>query len=930
MKIRNASIALLAGVGVIFVYAAATGASFVSSSLVANADPYLIEGPGLGNLEYQDHEVLHGGVGWVTTETVAGANDGDVPHNEHWHQAKLKIPSLDPQTGLVKTDASGNPILVTKTMAKNFGTNVGVMVNGYFVTVFAPDSGNPGGGFLIYDISNPKAIKLKKRIYDVQVNAANEMTGTTSELREPHAIGTAIVNGRRYLSVPSVKGVEFWDFTSIDDVKQVGKLTIPGVEGGDYANVNWQMAWQSPYLYVAGANNGIYVVDASDPTNPKMALRGGKPLTVNPGISPGPIFVMGNHLVVTGMNNNAAWVSLDISDPLRPVPLANQTIGGNTYYASCFDGAAIYPATRYGAAKMFGYDLKNPAVFAALDNKLTVDDSLYCNTQDNFVFQGAQHKIHKIDVSNPQNFVQVSEGSKHPTYRVSYATPNSATETYTAEPLTNIQQWYDANLLHPWTKTEVGTGTVAKLMQYAPNTSTANTDHHIESHRVRMADHGQVTMLGNLLYVGDDHGNGSAFMVHQKTRDLNPPAIREVSPRSNATNQAVTSRVGIALTDAIMLESVDKGTFIVRRKDTGVQLDGSYTAQLGFINFAPRVPLDAGVVYEVELPQGGVRDYAGNSIAQKYTSTFTTATGGASAQNLEYRWRLTKDLNEDVIGLQAAPTAGNSAVFATSGGLNFSSAETKRGVVFPAAVPEHIKDFKFSPHSLMTGTATMSFYIKTTQVGTSQAWTAPGIYGRDQPNGANDSFWGYINDAGKLVFQIGNNYKVDSGTAINDNKWHHVVMSRSADTGSISMFVDGGLPANGGSGQEALLSTPVVGPVGGGTLPKTLGEIEGNTFNGSPAVFQGSLADVRIYNKTFSAGDAQALYAAGLMDTSSVATQGNVGVGMTFSPTNISGASGTTYSWNFGDASTPTAFNTSPSAPYTYQKAGRYNVTLTR
>lgn len=931
MKIGKTSIALMASAGAALVLSAAASSGLLNLKLFLNDNPYTIEGPGLGNLEYQDHEVMRGGVGWVTTESSKGANDGDVPYNAHIHNAKLKIPSFDPLTGLPNLDASGNQVQITKTMGKDFGTNVGVMINGYFVTMFAPDSGNPGGGLLIYDISDPRHIRLVKRIYDVKVDSVTRtMTGTTSEFREPHAIGTAIVDGRRYLAIPSVKGIEFWDFTSIDDVKQVGKVTIPGVEGGDYGNVNWQMAWQSPYLYVSGANNGIYIVDATDPKNPKMALRGGKPVTVNPGISPGPIFVVGNQLVVTGMNNNSPWVSLDISDPLSPVPLAAQPIDGNTYYASCFDGLNVFPATRYGFGKMFGFNLENPSVFKAMDKKLVVHDSLYCATQDNFVFQGAQHKVHKIDISDPLNFVQVVEGSKNPTFNVNYATHNSDQVTYSAESVANIQQWYDSNLLHPWTRNEVGNGTVAKLLLNSPSSNAARDNHAIESHRVRIADHGQVTPLGNLIYVGEDHGGGNAFMVHQKTKDLTPPSVRNLSPKAGSANQATTSRVGVAMTDMIQLESVNNKTVVVRRKDTGAQIDGHYTVQLGLINFSPKVLLEAGTTYEVELPQGGVKDYAGNGLAQKYSYTFTTATGGATTQNLEYRWRFTNNLHEDVIGLQTSTSNGGNAVFSPSGGLRFSPTETNRGVKFASSVPDSLKGSKLPPHSLLTQSASMSFYLKTTQVGSNDAWSAPGIYGKDQVGAFNDSFWGYIDGSGRLVFQLGNDYKVDSGMAINDGIWHHIVMSRSAETGKISMFVDGGLPANGGSGRENSLSTPILGIIGAGTLPKTLGEIEGNLVNGNPVVLRGELADLRIFSKVFTAGDAQTLYAEGLMDTSSVARQGNVGTPLNFQPTTISAAAGTTYSWNFGANSPATPFSASPNATYSFARAGRYNVTLTR
>src|SRR5690606_14012669 len=37
-------------------------------------------------------------------------------------------------------------------------------------------------------------------------------------------------------------------------------------------------------------------------------------------------------------------------------------------------------------------------------------------------------------------------------------------------------------------------------------------------------DHGQVTPMGNLIYIGNDHGTGSAFFCHQMGQDTNPLA----------------------------------------------------------------------------------------------------------------------------------------------------------------------------------------------------------------------------------------------------------------------------------------------------------------------------------------------------------------------------------------------------------------------
>ena len=103
------------------------------------------------------------------------------------------------------------------------------------------------------------------------------------------------------------------------------KVGLPTGNGGDSANVGWQLWWQAPYLYVASANDGVYIVDASDPANAVIANRGaGKPNPVPTGelggFRVGPIFTMGNHMVLSSMDNTDGFASLDISDPLNPKP----------------------------------------------------------------------------------------------------------------------------------------------------------------------------------------------------------------------------------------------------------------------------------------------------------------------------------------------------------------------------------------------------------------------------------------------------------------------------------------------------------------------------------------------------------------------------------------------------------------------------------
>lgn len=748
-------------------------------------------GPGLGNLSYSQSELF-------TAVSLIRRNDQGVPP--------------------------------TYPGRKDFGINVGIMLNGYLLTVFAPDSGDGPGGFLLYDVSNPRAIKLVKRIYEPE--------GRTSEFREAHSIGTAIIGGKTYAAIQSTKGVEFWDFTDVNDIKQVKKVRLPTVDRGDYTNVSWQLSWQAPYLYVASANDGIYIIDARDPANAALANRGaGKPNPVPTGelggFRIGPIFTMGNHMVLTSMESTDGFASLDISDPLNPKVL--DTLGSAPfYYATCFDGVKLYASVRGTGGKLTGFDLSDRTRFVANDNRLVIDEQLYCGTQDHYVFSGAQFKVHKVDVSNAMQHVEVGQGQLFP--------PGDPDEEH--------------------------------------------------------SDHGQVAPFGNLVFVGNDHGTGSGFIVHSMSPDTTKPVVKQVSPADGSRQQALSSRIGVALSDSILPESVNSSTFIVRPVG-GNTLAGTYSAQLGIVNFSPSQPLQADTSYEVYLPAGGLKDYAGNGIATDYHATFKTGT--ALDIGLAHHWSLASTLDDPIGQDDGTPTANDAF---ESIGLNFSS---RLGGVA-------LKDDTVA--SVLASTSSVSLYLKSTQNGTNAPWTAPGIFGRDQTGGADDVFWGWIDNTGRLNLSVGDAGNGNPGTkstnAINDGQWHHVVMTRDAASGAQSMYIDG-------------VKTSSVGRTGALGLKnrfQVLGQIQGNGD-----FFRGTLADVRVFGRVLGDNDVAALR--------SLPVVGDPGLGdgpalvdgkVVFNPTVLGGSA--QYSWNFGDGSR-SAFSSQPRSTHTYTKAGHYSVTLT-
>jgi PKD repeat protein len=131
------------------------------------------------------------------------------------------------------------------------------------------------------------------------------------------------------------------------------------------------------------------------------------------------------------------------------------------------------------------------------------------------------------------------------------------------------------------------------------------------------------TVLGNLVMVGNDHGEGSAIMPHQTAPDRTGPSVNMVVPRDGALNQARSSRIGITLTDLVEVASLSSQTFIVRPVG-GAALPGKYSTQTGIANFTPDAPLAANTTYEVVVPAGGIKDFAGNGVPAAFVSRFST------------------------------------------------------------------------------------------------------------------------------------------------------------------------------------------------------------------------------------------------------------------------------------------------------------------
>ncbi len=131
------------------------------------------------------------------------------------------------------------------------------------------------------------------------------------------------------------------------------------------------------------------------------------------------------------------------------------------------------------------------------------------------------------------------------------------------------------------------------------------------------------TVVGNLVMAGNDHGDGSALMVHQTAPDTNGPTVNFVNPLDNSVNRNVKSRVGLTFDEAVELETLNN-TNIMIRPVGGAALAGKFSTQAGVVNFSPSAPLAANTTYEVVVVAGGVKDWVGNPVPTEFISRFST------------------------------------------------------------------------------------------------------------------------------------------------------------------------------------------------------------------------------------------------------------------------------------------------------------------
>ncbi|HEX3628315.1 MAG TPA: LamG-like jellyroll fold domain-containing protein [Verrucomicrobiae bacterium] len=147
--------------------------------------------------------------------------------------------------------------------------------------------------------------------------------------------------------------------------------------------------------------------------------------------------------------------------------------------------------------------------------------------------------------------------------------------------------------------------------------------------------------------------------------------------------------------------------------------------------------------------------------------------------------------------------------------------------------------------NIISNDFSISFWLKTTQTGgTGQWWQGQCLVDGFVNEGLND--FGTSLSGNNFAFGTGNpDTTIISSAVVNDGSWHQCVATRQMASGTLSIYVDGLLQATGAAGTESL-NAPAFLRFGSRQT--------GVNF------FNGSLDDIRIYNRALGSNEVTALY----------------------------------------------------------------------
>lgn len=206
-------------------------------------------------------------------------------------------------------------------------------------------------------------------------------------------------SGNYFLATTSGRGIDIWNVNDIQTPLYMKALNLPGINYGDVANAVWGLSWQGDFLYVGATSNGIYVLDVRNVLEAEVVAT--VPVTDLGGVLAGPLFAMGNLLVVTTPKGNAGVATVDISNPLQPFVMDYEHFPPKSYIGGFYGKfATLITPLRLIDATSDPYNIE-------LIHSSDVPKSEYVSFGDEYLFlgglRGGTQGVYKYDISDPLN-----------------------------------------------------------------------------------------------------------------------------------------------------------------------------------------------------------------------------------------------------------------------------------------------------------------------------------------------------------------------------------------------------------------------------------------------------------------------------------------------------------------------------------------------
>ena len=275
---------------------------------------------------------------------------------------------------------------------------------GYLVLPWASEWGD--GGLSLFDMTDPCQPEKVADSFADHMRETHAIGFLHLPEGDPHAGDYAVVNGWH--------GVIIWDVSDPTAPVQLSEVTIDGVSWPDaYARVAFSVFWQYPYLYLAASDNGLYVIDTTNPAEPEVLTHA----PFDPVLRAGGVFVMGTEMLVVSAEQTEAAL-LDVSNPTDP-----QLHPGGRFTVRSGDGEAreVYAGNMVGKHAIFArksagggpivYDITDPTAPTYVGDYHEADgNGGYIYGHEGFLFVGNSHSGDVYDARDPAKVTKVARG----------------------------------------------------------------------------------------------------------------------------------------------------------------------------------------------------------------------------------------------------------------------------------------------------------------------------------------------------------------------------------------------------------------------------------------------------------------------------------------------------------------------------------------